>query len=287
MAARLEAFHDRLMNGSSASTLTLVTLALLTCGLASGGREVSAQRSARRAPARDLRAELARVDLDPCFENPAWMDTSTRVSVVVHPDGVWAMALDGAGTDATHESMAATLRACLEERLRLAWGASITPAPRRDEVYVRTFDFRVHHEDPAVRRTELRERFESVRRDLTRCVMDLPDRRLEVVLRLDADGRLSAELPQPDVNRGLCITNSLSTFMPGAAVTLRVTIDGRVAPRAITAGEGELCAWGGHRGPPPLDEVRTCATGLTCCAAGGAAGSDSICMRTTHCPAYP
>jgi hypothetical protein len=287
VAARLEAFHDRLMNGSSASALTLVTLALLTCGLASGGREVSAQRSARRAPARDLRAELARVDLDPCFEDPAWIDSATRVSVVVHPDGVWALALDGAVTDANHASMAPALRTCLEDRLRATWGEVIAPPPRRDEVHVRTFDFRVHHEDPAVRRTELRERFERVRRDLTRCVLDLPERRLDVVVRLGADGRVEVELPRADVNRGLCIANSLGTFMPGASVTLRETIDGRVARRAVTAGEGELCAWGGHRGPPPLDEVRSCAAGLTCCAAGGAAGSDSICMRTTHCPAYP
>ena len=265
-----------------------MTLALLVCWLASPGREASAQRTARRAVAtRDLGAELGRIDLDACFENPAWVDSATRVSVVVHPDGVWALALDGAVTDASHASMAPALRTCLEDGLRAVWGEVIAPAPRRDEVHVRTFDFRVHHEDPAVRRTELRERFESVRRDLSRCVMDLPGRRLEVVLRLGVDGRVEAVLPRPDVNRGICITNSLGTFMPGAAVTLRDTIDGRVAPRTVTAGEGELCAWGGHRGPPPLDEVRACAAGLTCCAAGGAAGSDSICMRTTHCPAYP
>lgn len=269
----------------------LAGLGLLATCLAMGllGLEpVSAQRAGRRARARDLGAELERMPLDVCFENPAWMDTSTRVSVVVHPDGVWALALDGAANDANLEPLAPALRACVEQVVRTSWGAVIAPAPRQDEVHVRTFDFRVHHEDPSVRRDELRARYEASRADLARCVLDLPGRRLDVVLRLGADGRVEAELPRPDVNRGLCITNTLGVFMPGAAVTLRVTIDAGAAPRVRQGGEGALCGWGERRGPPPADaEIYACAPGLQCCAAGGAAGSDSICMRTTHCPAYP
>jgi hypothetical protein len=268
--------------------IPLATSALIVCALGVRAERACAQRRGGRAPQRDLGGELGRLDLDPCFENPAWVDSATRVSVVVHPDGVWALALDGAATDANHESMAPALRNCLEERLRAAWGERVTPAPRRDEVHVRTFDFRVHHEDPTVRRAELRERLDASRADLARCVLDLPQRRLDVSIRLGADGRVEAELPRADVNRGLCITNTLGTFMPGAAVTVRTTIDAGAAPRVRQGGEGALCGWGERRGPPPADaEIYTCAPGLQCCAAGGAAGSDSICMRTTHCPPYP
>lgn len=53
---------------------------------------------------------------------------------------------------------------------------------------------------------------------------------------------------------------------------------------------GAICRWGESPGddprllrPPP----RSCRKGLSCCAAGGVASSDSICMKVTHCPNYP
>jgi len=268
---------------------TSIALLSMLCVLLTGAHQASAQRTARRARAqRDLGAEFDRIALDPCFASPDWVESSTRASLVVHPDGVWALALDGAVTDARYASMAPALRTCIEDALRSTWGERIAPAPSRDEVHVRTFDFRVHHEDPAVRLAELRARIAAARSDIARCVADLPGRRLAVEVRLGVDGRLVVTLPRPDVNRGLCITNSLGVFMPGAAVAIRETFEAPVTPAGVAGGEGALCAWGERHGTPPPDgAVRTCAAGLMCCAAGGAAGSDSICMRTTHCPAYP
>jgi len=281
-------FQNRDMTRALSAPAALVTLVVIASVLGTSAPAASAQQTGRgaRAP-RDLQAELARIDLDRCFEDPAWGESTTRVSLVVHPDGVWALALDGAVTDASHASMAPALRTCLEDAIRSTWGELIVPAPRRDRVLVRTFDFRVHHEDPAVRLAELRARFDGARSDLARCVLDLAERRLVVEVRLGAEGRVEVVLPRPDVNRALCITNSLGVFMPGAVVAIRETIEARAAPQAVIAGERELCAWGGLGGPPPDDVVRTCAAGLRCCAAGGAAGSDSVCMRTSRCPALP
>ncbi len=277
------------MTRSHAWKPTSIALVSMVCVLGAWAHQASAQRTSRQARAqRDLGEEFDRIDLDACFASPDWVESSTRASLVVHPDGVWALALDGAVTEATYASMAPALRTCMEDALRATWGERIAPAPRRDEVHVRTFDFRVHHEDPTVRRAELRERIAGARSDLARCVADLPGRRLAVELRLGVDGRLEVALPRPDVNRGLCITNSLGVFMPGAAVAIRETIEAPVTPAGVAGGEGALCGWGErHRTPPPEGAVRTCAAGLMCCSAGGAAGSDSMCMRTTHCPAYP
>ena len=71
---------------------------------------------------------------------------------------------------------------------------------------------------------------------------DLPGRRLAVELRLGADGRLEVVLPRPDVNRGLCITNSLGVFMPGAEVAIRETMQTPATPAGVGGGEGALFA---------------------------------------------
>lgn len=162
------------------------------------------------------------------------MDTSTRAALVVHPDGAWVLALDGAVSDANHEALAPALRQCMEGILTQTFGRVIAPAPRTSQVYVRTFDFRIHHEDASVRLAELQARFDAARPDLARCVLDLSEARLRVRVRLRADGRVEVDLPRPDVNRGLCITNSLGTFMPGAAVAIRETIEGS-ARRTVIA----------------------------------------------------
>lgn len=53
---------------------------------------------------------------------------------------------------------------------------------------------------------------------------------------------------------------------------------------------GAICQWGQRRGDfLRLPRPATCRAGLTCCAGGGAAGSDSTCVRAPAgvCPAYP
>ena len=264
--------------------VALITLVMGAFALP--GAAQRAPRSARPAP-RDLQAEFDQINFDACFANPMWIETSTRAALVVHPDGAWALALDGAVTQASYLSLAPTLRGCLEDKLRETLGGLVSAPPRTSQLYLRTFDFRIHHEDPAVRLGELRARLDAARPDLARCVLDLRAPRLVVRIRLLASGRVEVDLPRPDVNRGLCITNTLGTFMPGAEVAIRETIDVNARRRVVTAGEGEICMWGERHRTPPDNDPRACAAGLTCCAAGGAAGSDSICMRTPNCPAYP
>lgn len=52
---------------------------------------------------------------------------------------------------------------------------------------------------------------------------------------------------------------------------------------------GAICAWGERRMGEALPEPAPCQAGLVCCAAGGAAGSDSTCHDVGRggCPAYP
>lgn len=73
-----------------------------------------------------------------------------------------------------------------------------------------------------------------------------------------------------------------------ACVTAELPIE-RAGPRP-DGREGAICGWGQRRQDRmQLPEPRACRAGLTCCAAGGAAGSDSVCMRVQagSCPPFP
>lgn len=255
--------------------------ALITMVVGAFAHPASAQQ------ARPFRAaDFERVDFARCTENPSWLDARIRASLVVHSDGAWALALDGSVDDPTYAPLVPALRQCMEDVLSERLGRVLSPAPRAARVFVRTFDLQAHQVDPPSRLTELRARVEAGRADLARCVADLPEQRLRVRIHVHADGRVEAVLPRRDVNRSLCITNTLGTFAPGAEVTMNETLEGQLA--TVTVREGGICAWGGHSGPPPTNESFVCASGLTCCASGGAAGSDSICMRVSNgCPPYP
>lgn len=66
----------------------------------------------------------------------------------------------------------------------------------------------------------------------------------------------------------------------------------RVAPREPRPDgtEGAICGWGQRRADyATLPTPTPCRAGLTCCSAGGAAGSDAVCMRVAagDCPRYP
>ncbi|MFO0714885.1 MAG: hypothetical protein U0353_33905, partial [Sandaracinus sp.] len=91
---------------------------------------------------------------------------------------------------------------------------------------------------------------------------------------------------------------SLPTTLPAprrvSVVSRTWNADGSSGPHGATSSaalgdEGAICAWGQYRPdwaslPPPA----RCRAGLTCCG-GGAAGSDSSCMRAAHgmCPPLP
>ena len=256
--------------------------ALITMVVGAFAHSGSAQQVARPFRA----ADFERVDFAPCLENPNWMDARIRASLVVHSDGIWALALDGSVSDPNYAPLVPALRQCMEDALTERLGRVLSPAPRAARIYVRTLDLRAPLVDPPSRLTELRARLEATRADMLRCVADLAEQSLRVRIHVHSDGRVEVVLPRRDTNRTLCITNSLGTFGPGAEVTMNETIEGQLP--TVTVREGGICAWGGHDGPPPTNESFVCARGLTCCTGGGAAGSDSICMRVSNgCPAYP
>ncbi len=254
--------------------------ALITMVLGAFAHPLSAQQ------ARPFRAaDFERVDFARCIENPSWLDARIRASLVVHSDGAWALALDGSVDDPTYAPLVPALRQCMEDTLAERLGRVVSPAPRAARVFVRTFNLQAPQVDPPSRLTELRARVEAGRADMARCVADLPEQRLRVRIHVRADGRVEAVLPRRDVNRSLCITNTLGAFAPGAEVTMNETIE---AAQTVIVAEGGLCAWGERHGAPPTSQSFVCAEGLTCCASGGAAGSDSICMRiSSGCPPYP
>ena len=256
--------------------------ALMTMVVGAFAHSGSAQQVARPFRA----ADFERVDFAPCTENPSWADARIRASLVVHSDGVWALALDGSVNDPNYAPLVPALRQCMEDALTQRLGRVLSPAPRAARIYVRTLDLRTPLLDLPSRLTELRTRLEANRADMARCVADLAEQSLRVRIHVHADGRVEVVLPRRDTNRALCITNSIGVFAPGAEVTMNETIDGHLA--TVVVAEGGLCAWGGHRGPPPIIESLVCADGLMCCASGGAAGSDFVCMRVSNgCPLYP
>lgn len=256
--------------------------ALITMVVGAFAHSASAQQAARPFRA----ADFERVDFAACTENPSWADARIRASLVVHSDGIWALALDGSVNDPNYAPLVPALRQCMEDALIARLGPALSPAPRAARIYVRTLDLRAPLLDPPSRLTELRTRLEATRADMARCVADLSEQRLRVRIHVHADGRVEVVLPRRDTNRGLCISNSLGVFAPGAEVTMNETIEGQLA--TVTVAEGGLCGWGGHRGSPPTIESFVCADGLTCCASGGVAGSDSVCMRVSNgCPLYP
>ena len=152
-----------------------------------------------RTPAAELKKAFHGAPLEQCV--PA--STSVRVSLVVHPDGGWALAVEP-GLD--------------------------TPARARLDAAVK-----------------------------------------------DALGSLKLAPPEAVV---------LARKVTGPAPKLELP-PGEALPRHDGTA-GAICRWGSWSGIDQPPRPRECGPGLTCCAAGGAAGSDSTCISAVRgCPLYP
>lgn len=107
--------------------LVVLPLLLLSVGLS------GAQAQSRATQSRATRRAFERAPLETCLVTPAFSGVEVRVSLVLHRDGTWLVAIDHAA-DAVND---AAFEACAEALLFEILGEQIRPAPRRSVVLER------------------------------------------------------------------------------------------------------------------------------------------------------
>lgn len=235
---------------------------------------------------------LSSLGPSPCAEAVGEDVWSVRAAVVVHPDGGWALALGPFGAsmpiaETTHHRV----HACAQRALSQQLPPRIPRPPRTVAVVSRLW----RYESAGMR--ALRARLDAMRGEIADCVAAAAPRG-EGVVHLTVGARGDE---QPDVRaRGRgpldravarCVTQRLVAVPPVAGT---VTFDLAVTPRVPhptprpDGSPGAICGWGQRRPDwQSLPEPMACRAGLRSCAAGGAAGSDSVCMRVAMCPLFP
>lgn len=229
---------------------------------------------------------------------------SLRLAVVVYPDGGWSLALG------THEELALTdagrrdlVQHCLESRLDVLLPSNVASPPRATSVVSRSVT------DPAPAEREVLGFVRSQREAIESCLFSgarAPRRRMAARLhvlvgadgipRVTGRGHDAAAIAQ-------CVQPAIDGVqLNGAEADVDVAFQPPPPPPAPPpppppsteprpdGREGAICGWGQRRPdwmsrPDPMP----CRRGLTCCTAGGAAGSDAVCMNVGggSCPAYP
>lgn len=217
-----------------------------------------------------------------------------RLAVVVYPDGGWSLAVGPFGAlGPVSDTTVNALRDCASRRLAETLAPRLARPPHAVTATTRVWRF------PNAAQAALRGRLDAIRPEVLACarrsapglagfVRLLVDRRPDGRPRVQALG--TAPLG-PHVAR--CVGNALGVVPPiEGAVEHGVAVDRPTAasePAEPANGRaGSICVWGERRSdraslPPP----RPCLAGLRCCPAGGAAGSDAVCVRTLQCPMYP
>jgi hypothetical protein len=234
-------------------------------------------------------AELVpQAGLDACMASPEWTGWSVRVGVVRHAEGGWSFAMEPEDVP-----MAARVRGCLNEALRVALDDAIPPA--KTVLIVRRVS---GPRPPADREAELKARFDAARPAISQCVLEASPVgavKDDVTLKLSLDrlGAITVTSSGAEGSAGFavaCAKLRMGTFAPGhASVMVKLHVEGEGRMRRANGTVGSLCQWGQrHEAPLGMLEPLPCASGLSCCASGGAAGSDSVCMDVRGgCPAYP
>ena len=243
------------------------------------------------AVARSILDGLGPSPCDEIAEQDLW---SARISLVVHPDGAWSVALGPVEAPlplapARLDALGACAIAALSEHLP----PTLPAPPRAATVLVREWRY------PTNAERALLARFHSLRTPITACVHALhPDARGDVALTLRAptagppDVRPRTLTPVARVvarctAQALVMTPALAHPVD-AVLTLSAPPATRDRPRADGT-LGAVCGWGMPFSPDRdhLPAPAPCRAGLRCCPAGGAAGSGSVCTRYARCPAYP
>lgn len=274
---------------------SFVALALL---LASIAAPASAQ---DRATAQAQRA-LDTIDPVACRPSAGFDARVVPLAIVIHRDGGWAVAIGPvAGNGVVTPEAMASFRRCLEGALSAILPAPLPRAPRTTSAVARTWTI------PSSAELWVDQRLVAVQGATHRCVAAAVGHARTITARIrierGTDGQPVATALRPSANNSAvaaCIARILGPLPDGLEPLERevttalpppvATIDEPSEPLGSWDGtEGAICNWGQRRGDVArLPQPRVCRAGLTCCAAGGAAGSDSTCIRVSgHCPMYP
>jgi hypothetical protein len=248
-----------------------------------------------------VRAQAALEALDPDSCGARLSAETVRLAIVVHPDGGWALAIGPIAERTPIDPAAvASLRSCLEGALVTSLGPTLARPPRRVAAVTRTWLVGV---------VSVGQRIAAAREAIQACVFeDLPaaTTRVSARIRIDHAPDGSARItPRGRSPEGALLARCLATALgelPGGLASFDQRVVSTRAPTPVPPPEdrepverhdgaaGAICGWGQRRSdweslPRPLP----CRAGLTCCASGGAAGSDSVCSRASGggCPMYP
>jgi len=217
-----------------------------------------------------------------------------RVAVVIYPDGGWTVALGPFGAlGPVPEAAQHAMRDCASRRLALTLAPQLPGPPRAVAVRTRVWRFSTAAEDA------LRGRLEATRATTHDCIVQAAPTasgvvRLTVSRGADGGAQVTSR-GDPSLGRVVarCLRAALGVIPPAETPIAYEVV---LAPRTELADPGEradgragaVCSWGQYRPDHArLRPPRACHAGLQCCSAGGAAGSDAVCMRVAQCPAYP
>jgi len=263
----------------SVGVATLRLAVLLGAGLASA--------AVAQAPSRSGLPAFDRAEVAACAASPEWTGWSIRVALVTYGDGAWALALDAPDLP---RGLLRRARECLQNAVL---DQDDLAAPRRAAVYVRTVRGPL---PPSDRVAEIEARFEANRAAISDCALGALlvgayretthlDFRLLKTARLTVETKDTTEAATAVAE---CTRRAMGAFAPGSAsLGVVVTLDGVGRVTRPDGRAGAICGWGQRRTDRfGLPEPMPCADGLQCCAAGGAAGSDSACFKGP-CPMFP
>lgn len=242
-----------------------------------------------------VRAAIATMPPEVCASDRPAEVWETRMAVVVYADGNWALAMGPYGAFApVPPSRVRAYEECVARTLSLALPQPVAPAPRRTLALPHGWT----HDDAA--RSALRDRIAALTGDVLACARPPAQyARRSVPLRIERarDGRARVSTNRDDElapRVARCAESALGVIPPIVGVVEHSIVVSEAEPamprERVDGSEGALCGWGERRAdatrrPRPAP----CRSGLRCCTAGGAAGSDSVCMALPdgRCPAYP
>lgn len=231
-----------------------------------------------------VQSVLQRAGLAPCLSAGRHPEDAVRVSLVVYPDGAWAVGLSPF-EDAPPEA----LQRCVTEVLREALEGVAVPH-HRELVFERTIW-------PA---TSLRERFDERREAIVECSMARLPKVDHLVVRLrlstTATGALKVETTDSQ-EVASCVRKHVVALLPAVDVAeVELQLERPGAPPRHDGTAGAVCQWSPQRrrDTPALPQPRACRRGLVCLECPGGAQLavpvevDLICLdESAGCPPVP
>lgn len=251
-------------------------------------------------PARAQGGALAQVRLalealgqGPCVQTAPAGVWEVRVAVVVFPDGGWSVALGPFGAlGPVSDAAESAMRVCAHRALAQTLAPRLPGPPRAITALHRPWRI------ATAAQNALRARLDASRADVLACLAGAPelDGAADISLWVSAGANARPVVtPVHDTPLGRrvsrCVARAVVALPPvEAPVEWVIHVEPPPPPASAPDGRlGAICRWGEYRrGEGRMPAPRPCRPGLQCCSAGGAAGSDSVCMSASQrCPMYP